>query len=202
VAVSWDPTGRYLAQAQQSLADLSAPAPLDIWALSPQHDKATLAVQVTGLPSLADVYWSPDGQWLEIGTSGPVGYGYLIPLQHLLPALPFYAQPAVHTTLTLASAGIRNAPYGAAWRPGSSSKTPSQLTLLLQPGILQVQTPATGVTQEVTNLGWPPDNTYSSVCAQTWTADGRYFVLALCDTNFPEFVGLPAKIFVYDSLAT
>lgn len=192
--VSWDPTGRYLALAQISNTDTSAPAPLDLLALSPQRTQATLAVQARGIPSLAVVRWSPDGHWLEIGTKGPTGQGYLIPLQHLLAALPSYAQSAVQTTLTLGS--LQPAQYYSAWRPGAAS----QLTVIVR-GRLQLYDPVTGVTHDVADLGFTPNNTFSSVCAETWTADGRYLVFALCDTSYPAFVGLPAKIFVYDSRA-
>lgn len=192
MAVSWDSTGRYLALAQMSATDTSALAPLDILALSPQHEHATLAVQVSGLPPLAEVRWSPDGRWLGISTRTPVGYGYLIPLKHLLPTFPSYAQAAVQTTVTLA--GLQPAPYYTAWRPGAAS----QVTVI-EDGHLHLFDPATGVTHDVADLGFTPDNRGSSVCAETWTSDGRYFVFALCYTA--GLVGLPPKIFIYDAQA-
>ncbi len=192
--VSWDPTGRYLALAQISNTDTSAPAPLDILALSSQHEKATLAVRVSGIPSLTVVRWSPDGRWLEIGTKAPTGQGYLIPLKRLLLTLPSYTQGPVQTTLTLGS--LQPAQYHSAWRPGATS----QLTVIVR-GHLQVYDPVAGDTHEVADLGFTADNTYSSVCAETWTPDGRYLVFALCDTSVPAFVGLPPKVFVYDSQA-
>lgn len=96
---------------------------------------------------------------------------------------------------TVALAGLQSAPFYTAWRPGVVSRV-----TVIEGGRLRLFDPATDVTQDVTDLGFA-SNSYSSVCAETWTADGRFLVFALCDTSVPSFVGLPPKIFVYDAQA-
>ena len=152
--LSWDPTGRYLAIARFSLSDAPT-APLDIFAVSPQHDQARLVVRISGAFALSSAQWSPDGKWLAIDTmttAHSTAQGYVIPLWQSVSPLPAFDAPAEYITITMAQ--LVKAPYGSLWRSGY----PAMLTEITNSGLVSQYEVATGHTQVIGDMVFPPES--------------------------------------------
>lgn len=188
--ISWDPTGRFLAVARVNLPPQET-APLDIYAISPQHDQAQLALRLSGAFALEGVNWSPDGRWL-LALPQPGGNGVVIPVEAYQPIFnAVSATGAPPTSVTLSLTHLRHAPYGA-WRPNVVNAV-----TFVGAGLLRQQDIVTGKQTTLANLGFPPQSGVGNACAASWTADGRYFVFALCIPPSLGYATPPAKFFVY-----
>ena len=193
-SLSWDPTGRYLAIGRISRSGAPS-ASLDILAVSSQHDRAHLAVRFSNVTEMGTLHWSPDARWIAV-TIGGAGRPCLVPLWKLISPLPAFDQAPVYPTL--ACVPLPDKLDQSIWRSGY----PESLTDFAPSGLVSEYDVATGTTQVIGKLAFPPETFESAdTCGATWTANGQYLIFALCVPEGGDYLGLPPKLFVYDTLS-
>ncbi len=193
-SLSWDPTGRYLAIGRISRSGAPS-ASLDILAVSSQHDRAHLAVRFSNVTEMGTLHWSPDARWIAV-TIGGAGRPCLVPLWKLISPLPAFDQAPVYPTL--ACVPLPDKLDQSIWRSGY----PESLTDFAPSGLVSEYDVATGTTQVIGKLVFPPETFESAdTCGATWTANGQYLIFALCVPEGGDYLGLPPKLFVYDTLS-
>ena len=171
---------------------------INIYAVDPSFTAATLVATIS-LPGLhaRRLAWSPDGRWLaftndETTVTAVAGATYVFQLASVLPTLPAVpGQQRQPTQVALSTAQLTQLEDGAdptnAWYP---TGTRAVWTYVAGNTIWQVDV----LTGKRTAILTIPDG---SICAYSWTPDGKQVVFVQCRLAGDIVIPPPARLYVY-----
>lgn len=191
------PDGKHFAALHRSGSSDSIPT-INIYAIDPSFTVATLVATITppGLHALR-LAWSPDGRWLaftndETTVTTVAGATYAFQLASVLPTLPTVpVQQRQPTQVALSKAQLTQLEDGAdltnAWYP---TGTRPVWTFAAGRTIWRVDV----LTGKRTDILTIPDG---SICAYSWTPDGKQVVFVQCRLAGDIVIPPPARLYVY-----